>query len=116
MKRDTLERAVLDIGVDDFCGPWEIIPIVQETDKTESTEIAERVAKTVLKRLLTAGLVRLYLGTRFRGEQRELGVNEASAAVERPEYWRSDLPTATPHVRFAATAKGESAYNPWTQH
>lgn len=96
---------VLELAVEDFIGLWEIVWRAQTIDQATGSKTPESELRSEVLRLLSAGLVALYDGIRFNGDEVELNADMAHLVLADPSNW---LPAESGrrHYRLAATKKG----------
>ena len=101
---NALRREMLESGDDDYTGLWEAIGMVRSKDSTLDDVRARRIATAELVSLFNSGLLEIYRGTRFSGEQ--VLVDDIDLALKHDESWTGEGPTREEHYRFAITPKG----------
>lgn len=100
---------VLELAAEDFIGPWEIVWRAHTIDQATSSKTPESELQSEVLRSLSAGLVVLYDGIRFNGDEVELNTDMARSVLADPSNW---LPAESGrrHYRLAATKRGQTEY------
>jgi hypothetical protein len=105
-----IKPLILDSAVEDFIGLWEIKRLMRDAGiETANDSEMRRVALPALGALLNEGLVALFRGVQFAGEEKEIPLEQALALLQQPNSWKPVLPN-NPHLRLCATAKGGGEY------
>ena len=106
-----IEKKVLDITTEDFCGLWEILSIVELFYQNESLENLKVHVEALVRSLTERELVKFYRGTVFSGEQLAMdSVAEINEVFSKLDNWNPNLGVSREHVRIAATDYGEQIY------
>lgn len=105
-----LRASILDMAVDDFIGLWEILWRTRSLVPEGREEEVRLTATDQTRDLLEQGLVALFRGTRFAGDEVPLSRDEALAVLSDADQWEPPPQGDATHVRLAATREGEKAY------
>jgi hypothetical protein len=104
-----LQRTILDLAVEDYTGLWELVWRVRTVSPSRSEDEARSEAMRTTRQLIEEGLLDLYSGISFTGEQERLDSSDARAVLDNVENWAA-AESGAPHYRIAATIAGEAAY------
>ena len=102
-----LATLILERAVEDYTGLWELLPLTDVTRPSKGLQPPSELIESV-RDLLAHGLVAVYLGNWFDGDQKIVMTNPEET-LSNIAYWRPPEGN-TEHVRIAATTAGESAY------
>ena len=109
MNRDSITRAILGDGVEDYTGLWEVLwGLRKQFDLQSDLQIRARV-EPVMRNLLHEGLIAIYEGTTYDGDEKRLSAEQAVAALGDFDSWNEPEPNER-HKRYVATEKGEREY------
>ena len=111
-----IQRRILSLATEDFYGLWEIPSVVRDVFPQLNERDAMDLAKRVLRELIDRHLIRVYLGTRFVGEERALAREESESALADAKNWTVESSSEGENVRIAATEMGDREYYKFTQH
>lgn len=104
-----LTTMVLDLATEDFVGLWEITWRARAVEDSGGTVLSDSVVRSEVMRLSAEGLVALYRGNQFDGDEAEVALHDTQSVLADPANW---LPgeNGREHYRLAATPKGEDEY------
>ena len=109
MSTSSTKLLVLDLATEDYTGLWEFSWRAHARAKENVEEISDEELRETVSELLDAGLVALYRGAAFGGEEVILTPEEARLLVTDVAMWSPPAPGVA-HIRAAATGKGEEWY------
>jgi hypothetical protein len=104
-----MRNPILDLSTDDFTGLWEIVWRGRSLAPDASDDEIRSAARRDACALISEGLLSVYRGTRFGGDEVQLSSAEALALIEDDQSWEPPESTAE-HLRVATTEAGERAY------
>jgi hypothetical protein len=110
MKLSSAQQKILGLAVDDFFGLWEVAATLHDLLPEHSEMESKIAARQAVKELVIDGLICLYRGNNFSGEEKPLPQEEINAMLWDNKNWDWDAPKAAEHIRLAATKKGENIY------
>lgn len=105
-----LTTVVLDLATEDFMGLWEIVWRARAVEESGgSSGFSDSALRSEVTWLAAEGLVALYEGIRFNGDESEVTPHETQSVLADPTNWHP-AENGRQHYRLAATAKGEEEY------
>ena len=95
-------KMILDLAEDDYIGLWEFVwrANTLEAPRPLAARIAE--IRPILDRLIKEGMVDVYVGTRFNGDERRIPADGASMFLDAPSNWVQPV-DGRDHARVVAT-------------
>jgi len=105
-----VEHEILDSGVDDYTGLWEIVWWLNGQFPGASPDERLDAARRGVGELLRRGWIELYRGDRFAGDEPQDVATDIDAIFSDPAAWDAPRQEDKTHIRFAATDEGERAY------
>jgi hypothetical protein len=110
MTLTSMERAILELVVEDSFALSELVSRVRTEQPSLSLAAARRVARDVTKALLQRGLVQVTAKPSAYELEHDIDAVAGLKELESDLAWL-EARHAKPHVRVVATAQGEAAYN-----
>ena len=107
-------NVVLDLAVDDYVGLWELIWRVREIAPPGQFSAVAAIGATV-SLLLESGMVQMWVGRSFSGEERLVPLDESRRHLATEEAWRP-AQVGESYYRIAATPQGKDEYERGTVH
>lgn len=98
-----LAAAIIRKAEEDYAGLWEI-PILL---RTVGVENADRVAVTIVRKLLEEGLVGCVWGNPDPNPNTPVADSDRERVISDESFWRDDVPFTGSTVWLYATPKGE---------
>ena len=107
MNKQLATREILWAAADDWTGLWEAVWSLQTLWPELTGKPAQREARSLLKELVSQGLVYICFFDELTNEERPVTAEEAYDLLDAAKNWQ---PPSSPQnqVRFAATQAGES--------
>lgn len=109
MSTSSTKLLVLDLATEDYTGLWEFSWRAHTRAKENLESIGHEELRKGVSDLVEAGLVALYRGAAFGGEEVILSAEESRLLLADEATWRAP-PLGVTHVRAAATDKGAEWY------
>lgn len=104
-----LQRAILDLVVEDSFALTEVVSRVRRQGPGPSDRDATSMVKAAVRELLESGMVRLTEMESPQSGERDLDDRAAHVALDDDLAW-VDSPITRRHVRVVATSKGQEAF------
>jgi hypothetical protein len=104
-----LTTMVLDLTTEDFIGLWEVVWRARALEASGRPAISDTALRSEVIRLCADGLIALYKGVRFDGDESELGADETQSVLADPANW-DPAKSGSEHYRLAATNEGDEEY------
>ena len=108
MTQEEVEATILEDAVGDYIGLWEINWIMNSLMPDASKRSKREVAEESLRALLLRGMVELFRGVSFLGDQVRVTTDDLDSALAAP-HWQPSV-AAREHIRVGATDAGRRAY------
>ncbi len=106
MRITELQEGLLEIGAEDYSGLWEALAIARTKYPSMTDAELRDISKQEIRALIESGLIELYKGSTFSGEQQP--VDRVDLLLTSDLSWNPPDRHEMEHVRFATTAKGKS--------
>ena len=106
MDRQLAKRELLWAAVDDWTGLWEATWSIQTTWPEMTGSPAQKTAHSLLKELLSKGLVYVCFFDESTNSERPVTVSEALELLNVVENWQAPSSSEN-QIRFAATEAGK---------
>lgn len=108
---------ILESATEDYTDLYFAVEEVEEISPTSDYPSMSQVqrARTAVQGLLAEGLISLFQGEDFVGEEVEIPVSERESVLSDPVNWdwkryQEERPKKAPRVCFISTRKGEDVY------
>lgn len=109
MNPATVEREILDMATEDFCGLWEIIWRLRDLSPRGLTLELRNKAESAVRELLAKGWIELYRCAGVSVEEKLIPIDELDRVLSEPASWKEPSKGSVQFL-LAATPRGERVY------
>ncbi len=100
---------ILDLADEDYVGLWELLWRGKTVAPDMESGALEGAVQQCTRELIDKGLLQLYRGVTFSGEESPVPHSEVGRVLQDASAWSPPVPSAV-HVRVTVTKAGEQAY------
>jgi hypothetical protein len=108
MRLSALQAEVLDLGIDDYYGLYEVVWMFRTLFPDKQEQELETMAQNAVRDLLQMGLIQLYYYD-GRSNSNLIASEEIEEVLSKAQSWQPSA-LGTTGVWYAATEKGEQRY------
>lgn len=110
MTLSNIELEILSMATEDLNGLWEVLWYLCTLFPNKDKHELRMTAESIVKKLLTLGLIYLCRYSSAKDEEVLLQSDEVSAVLSNQENWEPPSTITSTHIRFSSTDKGEHLY------